>query len=428
MEQDVGIPTTLFGGPPELGNIVKLGQSQNSFMNFFARPLFEAVTDILPAMVFAVDELKINQATWTERIRLENEESSQSSRKRDVSAGGLSPRSMSPNRLGSQPQLSHPEGLPASISSSEPLLNMTQSQPNLPSQSGRPPDDPAHHALGSVDFNNPSDFRRRSSNEKYLNQSLSNPETATDFSRRSSGALSAAGIPNGVVVQRRTSNTSPSQLQLGSDSRSHVNASVAASENRFGNGRVSEDTLSQMPYVNGAMTLSDARRGSANSGGAGDATRRSSKGPELHFSNNQSISSSTSNRPYVPYDHHRSSSGAHTNNTTLSQSTPYSPTGTQATSVLTVDSDEKIPQSRLDIWTERNGLPDAPDMERPGNNYRLGNSTSIGHGLLHHDVKTSVFGNGGLRHSSGLGIRKKNSRFNIFHSWKRRGNRLEAGP
>ena len=73
MENEVGIPTTLFGGPPELGNLIKLGQSQKSFMNFFAQPLFESVVNVLPALAFTVDELRNNQAIWAERIRLENE-------------------------------------------------------------------------------------------------------------------------------------------------------------------------------------------------------------------------------------------------------------------------------------------------------------------------------------------------------------------
>jgi hypothetical protein len=68
MEKELNIPTQLFGGPPERDNIIKMGESQIGFMNIFARPLFEAVTDILPAMRFSVDELINNKATWEQRI------------------------------------------------------------------------------------------------------------------------------------------------------------------------------------------------------------------------------------------------------------------------------------------------------------------------------------------------------------------------
>ncbi|KAL9637929.1 MAG: hypothetical protein Q9164_001882 [Protoblastenia rupestris] len=275
MEQDVGIPTTLFGGPPELGNLIKLGHSQNSFMNFFARPLFEAITDILPSMGFAVDELKTNQATWTERIRLENESKIRDPRRRDPSAGGLSPRSMSPSRCGSQPQLSHPEGLPASNPSPEPLLSMTRSQPALPSQTGRSSDGAIQQPLASLDSNTVTDNSRRSSHDRHLNQVGTTTDSAASYSRRSSGALSVASNSSGIVIQRGASNTSPSQLQLGIDSGSYTNSSTGRSENKLNNGRASEDTLSQMTYVNGVVPLSGSRRGSVNSGGAAGVTRRS---------------------------------------------------------------------------------------------------------------------------------------------------------
>ena len=68
MEKELNIPTQLFGGPPERDNIIKMGESQIGFMNIFALPLFEAVTDILPTMRFSVDELINNKATWEQRI------------------------------------------------------------------------------------------------------------------------------------------------------------------------------------------------------------------------------------------------------------------------------------------------------------------------------------------------------------------------
>jgi len=68
MEKELNIPTQLFGGPPERDNIIKMGESQIGFMNIFARPLFEGVTDILPAMRFSVNELINNKATWEQRI------------------------------------------------------------------------------------------------------------------------------------------------------------------------------------------------------------------------------------------------------------------------------------------------------------------------------------------------------------------------
>src|SRR5690349_12516694 len=68
MEQELQMPSCLFGGPPVRDDIIKLGESQIGFMNIFARPLFESVTDILPEMRFAVEEILTNKAVWEKKI------------------------------------------------------------------------------------------------------------------------------------------------------------------------------------------------------------------------------------------------------------------------------------------------------------------------------------------------------------------------
>jgi 3',5'-cyclic-nucleotide phosphodiesterase len=69
MEQELQIPSCLFGGPPVRDDIIKLGESQIGFINIFARPLFEGVTYLLPAMGFAVEEMSINKSTWDDKIQ-----------------------------------------------------------------------------------------------------------------------------------------------------------------------------------------------------------------------------------------------------------------------------------------------------------------------------------------------------------------------
>ena len=133
MEKDVGIPTTLFGGPPELGNMTKLANSQIGFMNIYASPLFEAVTDILPGMQFAVKEIKTNQSVWKAKIDQEKAKEEARFEATKYSLDGFqSPRSGSPDHFfAASPETSHPEGLPASGSS--PSLSsgppMSTSQP-----------------------------------------------------------------------------------------------------------------------------------------------------------------------------------------------------------------------------------------------------------------------------------------------------------
>lgn len=88
MEEELQMPSCLFGGPPVREDIIKLGESQIGFMNIFARPLFEAVTDILPAMRFAVDEILANKAVWERKI---DEERRRKRRSLNMNLGLLAP-------------------------------------------------------------------------------------------------------------------------------------------------------------------------------------------------------------------------------------------------------------------------------------------------------------------------------------------------
>jgi hypothetical protein len=67
------MPSCLFGGPPVLDDVIKLGESQIGFMNIFARPLFEAVADILPSMRYVVEEILTNKGIWEKKIEEERE-------------------------------------------------------------------------------------------------------------------------------------------------------------------------------------------------------------------------------------------------------------------------------------------------------------------------------------------------------------------
>ncbi|KAI8937541.1 hypothetical protein NX059_005259 [Plenodomus lindquistii] len=88
MEEELQMASCLFGGPPVREDIIKLGESQIGFMNIFARPLFEAVTDILPAMRFAVDEILTNKAIWEKKI---DDERQRKRKKPNFALGLLTP-------------------------------------------------------------------------------------------------------------------------------------------------------------------------------------------------------------------------------------------------------------------------------------------------------------------------------------------------
>ncbi|KAI5288933.1 3',5'-cyclic-nucleotide phosphodiesterase [Ascosphaera aggregata] len=66
MEKEVGMKTALFGGPPELGNMVELAKGQIGFMEFFALPLFQGVGELLPGIMPPANEISKNLSVWRE--------------------------------------------------------------------------------------------------------------------------------------------------------------------------------------------------------------------------------------------------------------------------------------------------------------------------------------------------------------------------
>ncbi|OJJ47848.1 hypothetical protein ASPZODRAFT_15295 [Penicilliopsis zonata CBS 506.65] len=96
MEKEVGMETTLFGGPPELGNMFKLATGQIGFMSIFALPLFEGVADLLPQLRFTVQQIRANQTVW--RDFADREMQKQGLFVEAPTPGAVSPRTQSPVR------------------------------------------------------------------------------------------------------------------------------------------------------------------------------------------------------------------------------------------------------------------------------------------------------------------------------------------
>ena len=186
MEDDLGIPTALFA-PPIRDSIIEMGKSQIGFMNLFALPLFQGVTVILPAMQFSVDELLANRTTWEVKIEREKERE----RARMEGAGML------------------PDGFASLAQSSEALAPATRSSPsaedsiNASRRSSR--------TLGQIVTGEPPQSRRTSASSP-----LSTVPSTDMTLRGSSTTFTSAQQPS--LRDRRSSNTAPSQLQLGLNS------------------------------------------------------------------------------------------------------------------------------------------------------------------------------------------------------------------
>lgn len=443
MEKNVGIPTTLFGGPPELGNLVKLANSQIGFMTIFARPLFEAVTDILPAMEFAVKEMKENQNVWKVKIEQERAKEGPQDSRKHLSGGYVSPRSGSPSRSTSRPELSHPEGLLVSQSLSHvPTISTFPQDSDQIQNSRRGSAGSIPRLLGVPGSNSPvtsPDVSRRSSLGLPFGYH-SPPHDVTSFSRRSSGAFPGANIQNSNISTRRSSNTMPSQLHLGPGSQSVL--PVPATENMQPSGRDSEDTLSQPNSVRKVnpvtdLDLSDYR--ALKFDGGGDTSYHPSPkdngariSPLKHSFSQGSYriarngNSSFSGPVSARSSHARSSSGAQTN---MTQSMPYSPTGTQATSFLTVDSDDKSYGTGSEGWNSPTAdtASTVNDTERPRSRHRS-RHFNRGDSGKNSDIKVCVSNGGSLEHGTReRTVTRRSSRFRLDW-WRKKGKTMDSSP
>jgi 3',5'-cyclic-nucleotide phosphodiesterase len=73
LEAELGLPTCLFGGPPNKEDMLAAAQSQKGFMSLFGSPLFSGIAEIMPSVRCAFNTLESNQDTWDRKIRVEKQ-------------------------------------------------------------------------------------------------------------------------------------------------------------------------------------------------------------------------------------------------------------------------------------------------------------------------------------------------------------------
>lgn len=120
MEDNLNIPSCLFGGPPVLNDESKMAGSQIGFMNLFAIPLFDTMSHILPGMKFSIDELRTNKAIWEQIIEAEMVKSTSQmintskSIERKIDTAEKHPQALTGIELPS-PSKASPNGLPIAV-------------------------------------------------------------------------------------------------------------------------------------------------------------------------------------------------------------------------------------------------------------------------------------------------------------------------
>ncbi|KAK5257605.1 3',5'-cyclic-nucleotide phosphodiesterase [Cryomyces antarcticus] len=239
MEKVLNLPTCLFGGPPVRDDIIKMGESQIGFMNIFARPLFEAVTDILPRMKFSVDELTLNKAVWEKKIEQERQRRKFESPRRNLETSTpASPMSRSNVDL-TEARTHHQSDPMPSI----PTI-VSRHSPSTPTRTSVAENESRRSSEGT-----PSHIAHLQQGTNRSRRSSLAPSAAEHPSRRSSGAFvnhAPVSSPFGPPVsqsRRSSKDMAQSQLPFGTMSNSLDVENHTVSESRRGSADASLTTI-----------------------------------------------------------------------------------------------------------------------------------------------------------------------------------------
>lgn len=223
--------TTLFGGPPEIGNVMKLANGQIGFMGIFAHPLFANMTDIIPAMGFAAAEIMNNKSIWMTRVEREKRKEHLKNLGSPYD-GSVSPRSENPPAPVSSDKF-HTSQPPSTEYFPTTALRDTVSNPPSPMKEHNkdchdPPTTSTSQEVRSDDIT-----RNNSEAPSWKLPFVENSDRAihdivtapNEITSTSSGAFPSAQSQSEAqrpqVQTRKSSNTVPRSLQINGPSEAH---------------------------------------------------------------------------------------------------------------------------------------------------------------------------------------------------------------
>lgn len=412
MENQVGMETTLFGGPPEIGNIMKLANGQIGFMGIFAHPLFANVTDVIPAMAFAATEITNNKSVWMTRI--EQEKRKQLLTNEGYNDGSVSPRSQSPA----------PRKLDKLHTGLSPSIGYFPTSPfrhasNPPSPLQLQPKDPCDPSLISMSQVMTADVspRNQTDTPSWRSPFVANgqrPVSSIVFASQEVPPTSSGVFPNSKfqfeaqkpdVHTRRSSNIVAHSLQVNGDSEPYDQSTTSTTSSSEHGGDIErrKSEISKSDYTIGSVPSmdDDSVPNLPNQPQSAKQERLSmdkSSIPEQFVS--ISRHSPVSNRPIVQVQHQTYdssqiavSSTANSKGITTSQGQIYyanlpttlSPSAEAGSSVSAKSNDEQFEDRENGLWHTRVRVEQQRDRSKDSPKFLPGAVTS---NMLGHDTAT----------------------------------------
>ena len=399
MERQVGMESCLFGGPPEIGNMLKLANGQIGFMSLFGLPLFEGVANILPSMAFAVRYITENKDVWLVRAEQEKHRENQEVN-RVRSEGPISPRSQSPKR-DEDPAHLRSGGYQRGAGGSSLFTSTSLDDTWLVSSSNSP--------LANADTDDNTSPGRTEPQPLHGTKGIAVTDMEPSVSPHgSSAALGNSNVQTQPPLQtKQSSNTVPSSKLHNSGgydaNTTTTEASTPATSQRDGSSE------NERPRIQKPSNIGSDQPNTAYNG-----TRT---GTKQSLSSSCTVSTPSGDRPssstQADYHHHQQASSGMEDCSKHTVSTIMTPASTQATSFLSEATDEKAGQNGSLL-----GLNTSTSNESKSH-FR---TTILSHAALgRRSAPASTSGNGnGHGHENGLSktLPRKRSRMRLAF-WKK---------
>ncbi|KAI9674578.1 MAG: 3',5'-cyclic-nucleotide phosphodiesterase [Trizodia sp. TS-e1964] len=365
MEDELGIPTTL-NGLPVKDNVMEMGKSQTGFMNLFALPLFQGVTEILPAMQFTVDEMNSNIRIWEgkmgeeKKLKRESVESAKNKENRgptsaatENGSAGLSPLSLCDSADGAlSPRSGSIQTLAPPTYPEKKNLNAAFQQQQQQQQQQQKQKQPAPPLPIVLAEHNTNENESREGNEESNRSSFASIERNHLIQDKDLRRLSAGPPPSPLpdTASRRSSGALPTSFMAhhGSSDSGHSSDTITHALNsnrRLTNGgdvggtdgtmesSSAESTSTEQPLV--AVVFASPRRAStSNDACTATTTNTTSTSTSTTTTTKQAVRS----RSYVSVPSLADRTSQATSGAT--NTIPYSPS-TKATSILSATGSDR---------------------------------------------------------------------------------------